>query len=99
MAHVINLVVQAFLAAMEEAGDPDNDDNYESTKAHPLFYNADDDTNQLDHEFDLEEIESASMQPVGISEDDESEMADALAQSSALKRVRLSHYPLLKSYP
>lgn len=93
MAHVINLVVQAFLAGMDEAGDPDEEDNYESTKAHPLFYNADDNTDELD--LDLEEVESTS---VGISEDDETEMADALAQSSALKRVRPSQLVFIEAY-
>ncbi|KAF5326856.1 hypothetical protein D9619_005142 [Psilocybe cf. subviscida] len=79
---VTTLLDSGFLAGMDEAGDPDEEDNYECTKAHPFFYDANDDTNKLD--LDLEEVESTS---VGISKDNETAMADALAQSSTLKQA------------
>ena len=52
MCHVVNLVVQAILAALGEADDPDNVDYYTLNKEQPLHLdiNADPDQVELDKE-------------------------------------------------
>lgn len=43
MAHVVNLIVQALLAALNEANDPDKDNYYLSNKHLQFHYNPDED--------------------------------------------------------
>jgi hypothetical protein len=52
MAHVINLVVQAFLFAIDEGDDPDVEDWYELNKDAPIHYDISKDKEQeaLDNE-------------------------------------------------
>ncbi|KAK6966423.1 eukaryotic translation initiation factor 3 [Favolaschia claudopus] len=96
IAHVINLVVQKFLSALDEAADPENDDYFESTKDQPIHYDADCDPVQLSMEKEADEDEE--------DEDDEvieagridkadailvDELADEYANLSPLKKLRL----------
>ena len=43
MAHVVNLIVQAILAELNEADDPEQDDYYIPNKHIPFHYDPDDD--------------------------------------------------------
>ena len=45
--HVVNLVVQAFLAAINEAKNPDKFDHYELNKGNPIHYNIEEDEEQI----------------------------------------------------
>lgn len=47
IAHVVNLVVQAFLAAIDEADDPDEVDYYKLNKGNPIHYNVEEDEEQI----------------------------------------------------
>ena len=47
IAHVINLVIQDFLAAIDEADDPDDIDYYEINKNLPIHYDVTKDPDQL----------------------------------------------------
>ncbi|KAF5317764.1 hypothetical protein D9619_012500 [Psilocybe cf. subviscida] len=46
-AHITNLVVQSFLASMDEAPDPDDDDEYADITDYPLHYDVDADEEQI----------------------------------------------------
>ena len=61
IAHVINLVVQAFLFAIDEGDDPDVEDWYELNKDAPIHYDISKDQDQqaLDNE-GLEDDEDAN---------------------------------------
>ena len=56
MAHVVNLIVQALLAALNEADDPEKDDYYIPNKHLPFHYNPDDDN-------EVQEIEAEGNKP------------------------------------
>jgi len=57
MAHVVNLIVQAILAELNEADDPEQDDYYIPNKHIPFHYDPDDDeeVQQMENEEDNEE--------------------------------------------
>ena len=56
MAHVVNLIVQAILAELNEADDPEQDDYYIPNKHIPFHYDPDDDeeVQQMEDEEDKE---------------------------------------------
>ena len=101
IAHVINLVVQDFLAGMDEADDPDIFDWFESNKEAPLHYDPATDPEQLalEKETDDDTID-LSLTPTEIEAKDdlekdmaadnemiEEEELEAISGQSAIKRV------------
>jgi len=92
MAHVVNLIVQALLHAMEEADNPDVNDYFKSTKDSSSHYNIDEDSEQmeLDKEKDIYD---------GTEVGDDIELDDKereVAGQSPLKRVCV--YAIAGSY-
>ncbi|KAF5309197.1 hypothetical protein D9619_012818 [Psilocybe cf. subviscida] len=87
MAHVINLIVQAFLASMDEAVDPDEYDSYVDLKSFPIHYDGNTDEEQHTVEQDEKEVADGVEVQFG-SETDELIMADLLTGASPLKRLR-----------
>jgi len=101
-AHVINLVVQAFLFGLAEAEDPDDVDYYELHKHQDLIYDPAVDEEQQS----LEKLSDDELEPAAVIEDDdppgiggdsqtwrddiESDELESLEQKSALERVCLS---------
>lgn len=72
--HVINLVVQAILASLREADDPDNVDYYSLNKEQPFHLGIDTDPDQValdDEEFDnvQEDFENITMEDVTTLDD------------------------------
>jgi len=86
IAHVINLIVQAFLAALDEADNPDDIDYYEFMKDLPIHYNVDEDQDQI--ALDNESLDEASL-PAAVGDDLEGDEVDIIGES-AVKRVRYS---------
>lgn len=58
MAHVVNLIVQSLLAALDEANDPDLDDYYIPNKHLPFHYDPEDDEEVAEMECEGEEKEN-----------------------------------------
>lgn len=90
IVHVVNLVVQAILAAMNEADDPDDVDYFTLHKGSLIHYNIDEDDNQA-----VLESESVSLEAESKDKDEEIKMFDAIEKemienveaSSPLKQV------------
>jgi hypothetical protein len=85
IAHVINLVVQALLAAMDEADDPAVVDYFTLHRDAPIHYNIDEDQDQAALEAegvdnDAMEIDDEEPEPFGHGDDETSQL-------SPLKRV------------
>ncbi|KAF4618026.1 hypothetical protein D9613_012868 [Agrocybe pediades] len=78
VAHVINLVVQAFLAGMDEAEDPEQLDWYETYhKKDPIHYDVNEDPEQkaLDNEVDGDEdSDDENWEEFGSDDEDEEEI-------------------------
>ena len=70
MAHVVNLIVQAILAELNEANDPEQDDYYIPNKHIPFHYDPDDDEEV--QQMENEEAEEDS------GEDDDEEFVELL---------------------
>lgn len=94
MAHVVNLIVQAILAELSEANDPEQDDYYIPNKHIPFHYDPDDDEevqqmeDEEDEEGDEEFIELLHMN----LEDKELEgVLDSAVDLSEVKKVRVSN--------
>ena len=86
IAHVINLIVQAFLAALDEADKPDDIDYYEFMKDLPIHYNVDKDQDQIT--LDNELLDEVSL-PATVGDDLEGNEVDIVGES-AVKRVHYS---------
>jgi hypothetical protein len=74
IAHVVNLVVQAFLAAMDEADDPDMLDYFTLHKDAPLHYDVNEDKDQAELEAEADNDDPTmdvdeDPEPSGIEED------------------------------
>jgi hypothetical protein len=103
IAHVVNLVVQAVLAALDEADDPDNIDYFTLHKETPIHYSVDKDEDQA-------RLEAEELGECDIGDEEEADVFDAaekdtlenMENSSPLKRVStplfISFYstPLIK---
>jgi hypothetical protein len=80
MAHVVNLVVQAFLASLDEADNPDNYDWFIPNKHLPVHYDPDDDDevqaweNEPEIEADNNEGNLEFEDPMALDDDDQEEL-------------------------
>lgn len=91
LAHVVNLVVQKILAALEEADDPDVFDYYEVMKDIPIHYNINEDKELKVLENEEYEPEDEADDPENSSEElFDKEEIEKDANSSPLKKVRHS---------
>ena len=79
MAHVVNLIVQALLAALNEADDPKKDDYYIPNKHLPFHYDLDDDD-------EVQEMEAEGNKP-----DDEDEEFEELLNVPDLENEELDN--------
>jgi hypothetical protein len=79
MAHVVNLIVQALLAALNEADDPEKDDYYIPNKHLPFHYDLDDDD-------EVQEMEAEGNKP-----DDEDEEFEELLNVPDLENEELDN--------
>lgn len=84
VAHVINLVVQAFLHGMDEADDPNITDYFEINKDMPIHYNVDEDEDQL--EMENEELKESDFSAVDDFGEDIDTEIEKLGKSP-VKRV------------
>jgi hypothetical protein len=97
MAHVVNLIVQALLAALNEADDPDKDDYYIPNKHLPFHYDPDDDDdevqemeaegNQQDDGGEDEEFEELLNMPDLENEELDNEVTAKVVNLSEVKKV------------
>lgn len=86
MAHVINLIVQAFLASMDKADNPDEYNSYEDLKSFPIHHVGSTDEEQHTAEQDKKDVSDGVEVQLG-SETNELIMANLLTGASPLKRV------------
>jgi hypothetical protein len=96
IAHVINLVVQAFLFGIDEGDDPELDDWYELNKDAPIHYDIDKDQEQRaldeeDHGDEEAEVDS-SISDLGSIQPEEmdtalSETIEEVGKGGAITRV------------
>ena len=88
IAHVLNLVVQAFLYRMDEALNPDDIDYYKDHKDGPIHYNINKDEEQLameNEDLSQDEMAHPEMERVPLSIDEEHEMVNSMGGKSAIK--------------
>lgn len=103
LAHIINLVVQAFLFGIEEGDDPDKEDWYELNKDTPIHFDIDKDDQQqaLDNEeleddenengvWDMSEIDNDREDSGILMEPEEVELVELAGQAGSISRVRFS---------
>lgn len=89
LVHVINLIVQAFLHALDEADDPDIIDYFD--KEIPIHYSAEADVDQVALEAeDLDSVEESD--ETEDSDDMETELIDSVHRQSPLKRISQTAY-------
>jgi hypothetical protein len=96
MAHVVNLIVQALLAALNEADDPETDDYYIPNKHLPFHYDPDDDDevqemeaegNKRDDRDEGEEFEELLNMPDLENEELDNEVTAKVVNLSEVKKV------------
>jgi hypothetical protein len=96
MAHVVNLIVQALLAALNEADDPEKDDYYIPNKHLPFHYDPDNDDevqemeaegNQQDDGGEDEEFEELLNMPDLENEELDNEVTAKVVNLSEVKKV------------
>jgi hypothetical protein len=90
VSHVVNLVVQAILATLGEADNPDEVDYYTLNKEQPLHLdiNADPDQIELDSEEFQDEGEDEMTHEENIMLEEEEKLK---ATGSPLSKVRITH--------
>ncbi|KAF4609484.1 hypothetical protein D9613_012328 [Agrocybe pediades] len=92
IAHVINLVVQSFLHALDEAADPETEDWYDLNKSAPLHYDITKDPDQI--ALDTEVFTAGSTlddnleDPVDVVVNDDERELNATSNSGAIARLR-----------
>ena len=92
IAHVINLVVQAFLHGIDEADDSDIVDNFDSNKDAPFHYNVDEDEDQIAMENEaMEDLTSQADVPESVNPAEEAMLVEEIAGQSPIKRVSVSY--------
>ncbi|KAJ7109008.1 hypothetical protein C8R43DRAFT_905090, partial [Mycena crocata] len=81
LAHVVNLVVQKILAAIDEADDPGTKDDYIPNKDLPIHYDPDDDDdlNQMEQETFPEPATPEAVAAEATAENDEDAAGDLLS--------------------
>lgn len=88
IAHVINLIVQAFLFAINEVdNNPEEVDYY--NKDLPIHYDVDEDEELMAMENE-ELLETETIQSQFLSADEEAELLKSIVGQSPLKRVSIS---------
>ena len=100
IAHVLNLVVQAFLYGMDEALNPDDINYYEDHKDGPIHYNIDKDEEQLameNEDLSQDEMANPDMERVPLSIDEECETVNSMGGESAIKWVLYSPPRILRN--
>jgi hypothetical protein len=92
IAHIINLVVQAFLYGMDEADDPDMVDNFNSNKDAPIHYNVDEDEDQIAMENKaMENLASQADVPESVNPAEEAMLVEEIAGQSPIKHVSVPY--------
>lgn len=92
IAHVINLIVQAFLYGMDEADDPDIVDNFDSNKDAPIHYNVDEDEDQIAMENEaMEDLASQADVPESVNPAEEAMLVEEIAGQSPIKHVSVPY--------
>lgn len=84
-AHIVNLIVQAFLASMDEAPDPDDEDQYADITDYPLHYDVDAEDEQI--ALKSEKLDKSALKAHVADALDEEFDCDKVRGMSALKRV------------
>lgn len=87
IAHVINLIVQAFLAGMDEADDPDVLDYYTLHKDSPVHYDVDKDEDQRALEAEEMDDNDRTGMDSDIDEPMDMDDEDLTGHQSAVKKV------------
>jgi len=88
IAHVINLVVQAFLHGIDEADDPNIVDNFDSNKDDPIHYNINEDEDQITMENEaIEDLTSQADIPESVNPAEEAMLMEEIAGQSPIKCV------------
>ncbi|KAF7362862.1 Dimer-Tnp-hAT domain-containing protein [Mycena venus] len=90
LAHVVNLVVQKFLATLNEADDPEVVDYYLPNKDLPFHYDPDDDPDLRDLENETFEDEEVVQDEGELDAETMTELAAELAKLSPLQKLRLT---------
>ncbi|KAF4612503.1 hypothetical protein D9613_012755 [Agrocybe pediades] len=92
IAHVINLVVQSFLHALDEAADPETEDWYDLNKSAPLHYDITKDPDQIALDTEVFTAGSTlvdnSEDPVDVVVNDDERELNATSNSGAIARLR-----------
>jgi hypothetical protein len=87
IAHVVNLIVQAFLAAMDEADSPDDIDYFLLHKESPIHYDPDDDEDHTAMESEDVDLEAMDVDGDEVLDIAEEKAIEEIQHSSPLKRV------------
>ena len=87
IAHVVNLIVQAFLAAMDEADSPDDIDYFLLHKESPIHYDPDDDEDHIAMESEDVDLEAMDVNGDEVLDIAEEKAIEEIQHSSPLKRV------------
>ncbi|KAJ6563486.1 hypothetical protein B0H10DRAFT_2239418 [Mycena sp. CBHHK59/15] len=90
LAHVVNLVVQKILAALNEADEPEVMDYYLPNKDLPFHYEPEEDPNLRDLENERFEAEADKSDEEDADAETMSDMATELANLSPLQKLRLT---------
>ena len=97
MAHVVNLIVQAILAELNEADDPEQDDYYIPNKHIPFHYDPDDDeeVQQMENEEDEvdggddDDEEFVELLHMNLEDKELEGALDSVVDLSEVKKVRI----------
>ncbi|KAJ7348431.1 hypothetical protein DFH08DRAFT_698294 [Mycena albidolilacea] len=92
IAHVVNLVVQKFLSALDEASDPKDDDYYVPSKDQPFHYDVNNDPIQRALETEPILVDADDAEEERVDHADAAllgELADEFADLTPLKKLRL----------
>jgi len=97
MAHVVNLIVQAILAELNEADDPEQDDYYIPNKHIPFHYDPDNDeeVQQMENEEDEvdggddDDEEFVELLHMNLEDKELEGALDSVVNLSEVKKVRI----------
>ena len=87
IAHVVNLIVQAFLAAMDEADSPDDIDYFLLHKESPIHYDPDDNEDHTAIESEDVDLEAMDVDVDEVLDITEEKVIEEIQHSSPLKQV------------
>lgn len=98
VCHVVNLVVQAILAALGEADDPDEVDYYTLTKEQPLHLDIDADPDQIEldsEEFQDEDDETTPEENIMLEEEEKLKATESPLSKVHISLVKFSYFSML----